>query len=69
MYRESSDSRSDRHGAYSGVVKILVRSRGLASSCQLSICMTEGETPAMNGQWAADATCAIWPTSSASGGV
>ncbi len=32
MYLESSDSRSERQAAYSGVVKILVRSRGFASS-------------------------------------
>jgi len=49
MYLESSDSRKDRHAAYSGVWKILVKSRGLANSDQLSICMTEGATPAMNG--------------------
>jgi len=45
---ESSDSRSERHAAYSGVVKIFVRSRGFASSCQVSICIVTGEAPAMN---------------------
>src|SRR5215467_5341382 len=50
MYLESSDSRRERHGAYSGVPKILVRSRGLASSCQLPICIRDGDAPAINGQ-------------------
>src|SRR6476646_11277104 len=68
-YRESSDSRSERHAAYSGVVKILVRSRGLASSCHDDICMTVGEVPVMNGACAAAATCDISPSSSTSGAV
>ena len=33
-YRASSESRSERQAAYSGVWKIFVRSRGLLSSCQ-----------------------------------
>ncbi|MCY1550224.1 hypothetical protein D9M68_864600 [compost metagenome] len=51
------------------LVKILVRSRGLASSCQESICITLGEAPAMKGQCAADEILAISPSSSTSGGL
>ena len=46
-YLESSDSRRLRHAAYSVLVKIFVRSRGLASSCHVSICITVGDAPAM----------------------
>ena len=48
-YFESSESRSDRHAAYSGVEKILARSRGFASSCQESMPINEGSAPVMNG--------------------
>src|SRR5580765_4762550 len=67
-YLASSDSRSERHAAYSGVWKILVRSRGLASSCQESIWNRVGEVPLMNGQCAA-AVFDISPSSSTSGGL
>src|SRR3954469_2716967 len=68
-YLASSDSRSERHAAYSGVWKILVRSRGLASSCHESIWNRLGELPLMNGQCAAAAFFASSPSSSTSGGL
>ena len=69
MYLESSDSRSERQPAYSGVEKILVRSRGLASSCHDSICIRLGLAPVMKGACAEAAIFAISPSSSTSGGL
>src|SRR5271165_5101786 len=69
MYLESSESRRDRHGAYSGVWKILVKSRGSLSSRQVSMFITVGAAPAINGAWAADAIWAIAPSNSTSGAV
>ena len=68
MWRESSDSRSERQPAYSGVVKILVRSRGLDSSCQEPMPITVGEAAEMNGACMAAEIFAISPSSSTSGG-
>src|ERR1043166_4820654 len=68
-YFASSDSRSERQAAYSGVWKILVRSRGLLSSCHESICISEGPAPAMKGQCAAAAFFDSSPRSSTSGGL
>ncbi len=45
-----------------------VRSRGLASSAQLSICIADGAAPAMNGAWAAAAVCAIASSNCTSSG-
>src|SRR6185295_18031854 len=42
MYRESSESLNERHEAYSAVWKILVRSRGLPSSCHESMAIMLG---------------------------
>ena len=39
----------ERQAAYSAVWKILVRSRGLLSSCQVSMPMRPGAAAAMNG--------------------
>ena len=69
MYCESSDSRRLRQAAYSGGEKILVRSRGLASSCHESICSTDGSAPAMNGQCAAEPILASSPSISTSGAL
>ena len=69
MYRASSDSRSDRQPAYSGVVKILVRSRGFDSSDQDSICSSEGEVPEMKGAWIAAEILEISPSNSTSGAL
>src|SRR3954469_5116939 len=68
-YFSSDDSRRQHHAAYSGVWKILVRSREFASSCQESICSRVGELPLMNGQCAAAAFFASSPSSSTSGGL
>jgi hypothetical protein len=65
----SSLSRSDRQAAYSGVWKIFVRSRGLDSSCQESICISQATAPEMNGQCAGGAILAISPSISTSGRV
>ena len=40
----------------------------MASSCQLCICINEGDAPAMNGVCEAAATFAISPSNSTSGG-
>ena len=69
MYWASSLSRSERQAAYSGVVKILVRSRGLDSSCHESICISDGAAPAMNGQCAAAEILAISDSISTSTGL
>src|SRR5688572_30043685 len=68
IYLESSESRSERHGAYSGDWKIFVRSRGLLNSCHDSIWNRLGAVPVINGACAADAICAIPPRISTSGG-
>ena len=65
----SSLSRRERQAAYSGVWKIFVRSRGLASSFQESIRITVGAAAAMNGACAAAATCAMSPSNSTSCGL
>ena len=54
---------------YSGVVKILVKSRGLASSCHEFICISAGSAAAMNGACDAAATLDISPSNSTSGGL
>ena len=68
-YLLSSLSRSERQAAYSGVVKIFVRSRGLASSCHESICISVGEAPVMKGACAAAAIFDISASSSTSGAL
>ncbi len=65
----SSLSRRERHGAYSALPKIFLRSRGLDSSCHESMFSTVGSDPAMNGAWAAAAIWAMPLMISTSGAV
>jgi len=69
MYFETSLCRSERQAAYSGVLKILATSRGLASSCQDSIWNSDEAVPEMKGAWMAAAIFPISPSNSTSGGL
>ena len=66
--RESSESRNDRHFAYSAVSKILARSRGFARSVQSPNPNSFGSAAVTNGQNAAAATFDIFDRSSTSSG-